>query len=75
MLYFFKFFERRGAHSLSRRIGKDVMILFFKFLQAPEETVVLRIGDDRRIKNVVAIVMLVDFLDEFFNLSVFLLGK
>ena len=69
MFYFFEFIERRSADALGGRIGKDVTVFFLEFFQPPEQTVIFRIRDDRSVKNMVAVIMLVDFLDETFRFS------
>jgi hypothetical protein len=41
-------------------------MFFLKFLQSSKELVILFIGDDRGVKDIIPVIVLVDFLDKSF---------
>ena len=60
--------RRRRADALRGGIGSDqVGMLCFQMLQLAQQLVVLGVGDYRRIEDVVAVVVVVDFGAEFFH--------
>ncbi len=67
MPYLFEFVERWSTYSLRRRIGKDIMILFFKLPQVPEKTVIFLIGNDRGIQDIISVIVLVDLSGEAYD--------
>jgi hypothetical protein len=71
---FFELVERWCTHPMGGRIGKDVMISLFKLFEPSEEIVILCIGDNRSIENIVSIVVLVDVSHKFFDLFLVRIG-
>ena len=69
MAHLVEFVGRRRARTLGRGIGRDPLrVLGFDRFQFIEQTVVFPVADDRRIKDVVAVVALVaNFFAEGFE--------
>ena len=68
MLYLIEFLKCRAAHALRGGIEEDILVRCFEILQSAEEPVILRIGDDRGVEDVIAIAVIVQLLDELFYL-------
>jgi hypothetical protein len=67
MFYFFEFIEGRSPHASGGRIGKDILVRFLEFLQPPEQLVEFSVGDNGSIKDVVTVIMLINFFNETFH--------
>ena len=67
MFYFFEFIEGRSADALGGRIDGNIVVLFFKLFQLFEKPVILLIGNNRRIQDIIAVIVLVDLGDELFD--------
>ncbi len=65
--HFLEFIGRRRARALGRGVGRDpVGVLGFDGFQFIEQTIVFPVADDRRIEDVVAVIVLANFFAEGF---------
>src|SRR4030042_577079 len=65
MADFFELIQRRGSDPECGRIGRDVMIFIFKFLKAKIKPVIVLIRYNRRVKDIIAVAVVVEVFDEF----------
>ena len=57
--------QRRRAHPLGRRIGRDQLrMLLFEILQFPQQAIVLAVADLRIIEHIVTVVVIIDFVPQ-----------
>jgi hypothetical protein len=64
MPHLLELLKGRSADPESGRIGKDIAIAFFEFPEAAIEPVILRVGNDRGIEDIVPVIVLIDLPDE-----------